>query len=530
MLASSINLEDCLKDPIADTPRLKSILVDETSPFSQDGKLKQEARHYCAFFRSIKSYLLSSPVDKDEEIRRLRSIRRRCQQLLTEEHFGQCVEKNTVVVRSTCLRASAGMDMTIMEESRALSHSLQLRRIATVNVSFVSKLEGMANLFSPLFSGLRQHGISAMTSESILKAEYQRLAKKGILPSTPQLELFCKKKGLSCSRKYIESLRYRFAFTAKHSKFKNTKKHFAPSFLTPGIIFVDMMHFRPDLKKFNDNNRAVLVGVDLLSGFMAAEPCPNFTTESWRKGVISFAQGKYNVCKRIVSDRDSAIKSGKEGKFRSFLWNKYRIKWSFNPYRSKAFASENGVGYLKRHLSQGLDGSKTKRWVGSMLEGIVRQHNAEPVPGTTFPRNSVTERNYLRVLEQKDRNKVPSMTFNISEGLESESTELDRFIWLYKKGQRVYLARRVDILLRDYQTFEKPSVVGAFGPNIYTISRCTVKNSKDNTIIPCYELAEFPGGKFYEWEIKPALFASNAVPEEGSLRSRRARKRRRAES
>ena len=133
----------CLKDPEADAHVLKDILEDPAADFSQHGKLKDEGGFYSGFFKGAKSYFLQYPVGADGgggkdaaaaagEVRRMRSVPRRLQQLLPQAAFGQDCTTNTLVVRSTCLRPSAGFEMTILEESRSLSHCLNMKRQATV--------------------------------------------------------------------------------------------------------------------------------------------------------------------------------------------------------------------------------------------------------------------------------------------------------------------------------------------------------------------------------------------------------------
>ena len=69
------------------------------------------------------------------------------------------------------------------------------------------------------------------------------------------------------------------------------------------------------------------------------------------------------------------------------------------------------------------------------------------------------------------------------------------------------LARRVDYALKDRHYFEKPSVTGAFGSKIYTITACRTKLSGDYYICPVYELSTLTG-LFYESELSPALYAA----------------------
>lgn len=211
--------------------------------------------------------------------------------------------------------------------------------------------------------------------ESAVKAEFFRAAKLGITLSANQLATFCKKRGYKVDMKYLRSLRHQFKFTALFSKYSHSLRYFGTSFLRPGLVQViyitalffgrlknsvlffqfDMANYHPEFQKENHGMRAFLVGCDMLSGFLAAEPCPDLTTESWKHAVIAMAEGRFNEIRVAISDRDSAVKSGKEGAFRDFLLKKFNIKWRFNPFRVKAYLSEKYIGkkYIKEcHRSQ----------------------------------------------------------------------------------------------------------------------------------------------------------------------------------
>jgi hypothetical protein len=72
-----------------------------------------------------------------EAHRRMKGVPRRTQASLPLELFGQDPKQNTAVVSSVSLRPSRGFQLTIQEESRTISHGLNLKRKAVVRETCV---------------------------------------------------------------------------------------------------------------------------------------------------------------------------------------------------------------------------------------------------------------------------------------------------------------------------------------------------------------------------------------------------------
>jgi PAS domain-containing protein len=168
------------------------------------------------------------------------------------------------------------------------------------------------------------------------------------------------------------------------------------------------------------------------------------------------------------------------------------------------------IRFLKERLSTALRANGDGKWV-RLLDGICRDYNDDFVRGTTVRRSQVNQHNYLDLLEQLFRSPEPTMRFNMAETFRSPSG-LSRFLWKYKVGDRVLLARRVDYDLRGRHHFEKPSVTGSFGPTVYLVTSCTTKKNWQLFICPVYTLSRRQdgvplSGKFYEVELAPADFS-----------------------
>jgi hypothetical protein len=169
------------------------------------------------------------------------------------------------------------------------------------------------------------------------------------------------------------------------------------------------------------------------------------------------------------------------------------------------------IRFLKERLSLALRANGDGRWV-HLVPGICREYNHQLIRGTTVRRSQVDQFNYLRLLEQLYRSPEPTMRFNMAETFRYPS-RLSRFLWKYKVGDRVLLARRVDYQLKGKHTFEKPSVTGSFGPTVYVVTSCTTKKNWQLFLCPVYTLSRRSDGvaltgKFYEVELAPADFAS----------------------
>jgi hypothetical protein len=93
-----------------------------------------------------------------------------------------------------------------------------------------------------------------------------------------------------------------------------------------------MAFFRPDLKRKNDGCAAYLLGVEGISNFLAAVPCPDGTRMSWVAAVEVMVQTKFDTLNHLLSDRDCAIK---DHQFRARFAQKHKIKWTFLTNRSK---------------------------------------------------------------------------------------------------------------------------------------------------------------------------------------------------
>lgn len=194
------------------------------------------------------------------------------------------------------------------------------------------------------------------------------------------------------------------------------------------------------------------------------------------------------------------------------------------------------IRFLKERLSIAERANGDGRWV-QHLPDVLRDYNDSLIRGTDVRRRDVDQNNYLDLLGKLRHTSEPSILMNMAESLR-QPTALARFLWRYSVGDKVLLARRVDYALKDRQYFEKPSVVGAYGPVVYTITACRTKLNASYFLCPVYALTPLARsgtdpqpltGLFYESELSPATFArgdGDASPP----RRREKRRRRRVSS
>ena len=111
---------------------LDQIFEDPNSLAHQSGLLKIEGIYRAGYFRSSKCYYLRT--SQGEELRRMKGIPRRTHKLLHEDLFGQNPEKNQACVRTVSMRPSLdAAQIFMLDESRCLSHALNLKRRAIVS-------------------------------------------------------------------------------------------------------------------------------------------------------------------------------------------------------------------------------------------------------------------------------------------------------------------------------------------------------------------------------------------------------------
>jgi hypothetical protein len=184
------------------------------------------------------------------------------------------------------------------------------------------------------------------------------------------------------------------------------------------------------------------------------------------------------------------------------------------------------IRYVKEHLSIAERANGDGKWVDH-IPAVLAAYNGAKIRGTNLTRSSINQHNYLKFLGQLRKSTEPSMLFNMAETFRYP-TALAKYLWRYRPGQKVLLARRVDYAIRDKNYFEKASVKGPYGPKVFTVTECLTKLNSDFFLTPVYRLDSGMTGLYYESELSPALFAepkkTTPQPPAGTATGRRQRR------
>ena len=276
-----------------------------------------------------------------------------------------------------------------------------------------------------------------------------------------------------------------------------------------------MAFYEPKHRRVNDGCAAFLVGVEGISGQLAAIPCKDVTQSSWKKAIIIMMETSFNAFRVAITDRDCAI-TGRA--FKTEMKNKYGLSWFHLYHHNKCFAAENMIGFLKRKVTQICMANNHKKWT-SVLPGLIRRYNNEKIGKTNIVRKDVDQYNYLDLIGALKNVDDPTILFNLSGG-NAYHPEVSKLIWNYEVGTRVVVARRVDYTLEDQTIFTKPSVKGHFGPKVYTITDRELRHSGDLYIVPIYKVGQL-AGYFNESELRPARWVDEEEKEMPPLAAKR---------
>lgn len=145
MCHSEPTLEDCTRKWLLDdegrrvqAPCLKSIMEVSESERQQAGLFKQEGGIYTsAYVKGMKCYYLGGELP-DDEVRRMRSIRRRVHSSLPLSQWGQDPKTNKLSIRTYALRPVPALEMCLMAEARDTSHAINAKRRFAVRLPLKS--------------------------------------------------------------------------------------------------------------------------------------------------------------------------------------------------------------------------------------------------------------------------------------------------------------------------------------------------------------------------------------------------------
>lgn len=349
-------------------------------------------------------------------------------------------------------------------------------------------------------------------------------ARQGIVPTVKDLQEYCKKNDSIQPKPTVAqlaNLRYKFKYVAIHAKWNSPRHYVASSIDRLGNIFIDVAIYKPSLRVHNKQCSILLVAVDLLSQRLFCMAFPNKGQQSWSRGIEAMVDF-FPVISCFVTDRDTSISSES---FQQKIKKKYGINWVHLRTRSKSYAAERSIRYLKSRISTALslNARGNLDWL-SHLKPILDDYNARNVRGTNIKRQDVTKKNEMKLLAQKF--KVADFTphFNTSVVGNLSGRMFKAIGAKFHRGSKVLLSRSSNYTLKS-DAFTKKSVEGSYGKKVYEVSNVFLKSTNSGFMTLMVKLKGMKG-IFYQSEIIPALFSEEegAKDEDQEDRKKRAAK------
>lgn len=114
----------------------------------------------------------------------------------------------------------------------------------------------------------------------------------------------------------------------------------------------------------------------------------------------------------------------------------------------------------------------------------MENHNAQLIPGSSFRRNEVNEKNFGEYLDDKYSSDF-SMNFP-SRSIDQRglSDRMAAKLFRFKMGDSVRLTRKSTKKSREKKVGEKVSDVGTYTRETYTIHLAKLKSTKDGSLVP----------------------------------------------
>lgn len=359
----------------------------------------------------------------------------------------------------------------------------------------------------------------------ILKKHFLNNLRIGILLTANELRKFCQKRKLIVKEKLIRRIRRFWKFSAMFENPRSQPKYMSASILKYGTLMCDI-GFIPAYKTNNQGYSAFLAVKEIVSGAIGALEIKNKTTKELFQAIANIiAKGPFKQVHTLVWDQESAITSSK---FRDLLQNEYGVKVFFLKSRSKAYLAELAVAYIKKRIAMKVEASGNKRWIGNILQNIIRHYNEQNVPGTKFKRGSITRKNTELFLRAKLKTKNPTLTFNASTLKPSSlrSSEWRDKLFKFQVGDEVLVLKKAKIYgnneiddsyvkkkskINDDPTYrptnksvskkgvfkDKSTLKGSYSRKSFTIAERTLKSSNQWFWTAVYKLEEREGF-FYE--------------------------------
>ena len=344
-----------------------------------------------------------------------------------------------------------------------------------------------------------------------MEKHYFDKARQGIVLSVKDLQEYCVKVVLKPKPTVakLRTLRYKWKYIALHARWKKPPHFVGSSVHKLGNIFLDVGIFKQNLAVQNKQRFVLLVGTDLLSQKLSCIAFPNKNQQSWEKGVSQMIEKDFPAVRCIVTDRDAAISSAA---FQKKIKDKYGVNWVHLRNRSKSFAAERALRYVKDRLSTALslNNKGDNSWLPH-LQTVVDDYNQRFVKGTNIRRQDVNKSNEMKLLAQQFKVEDFTPHFNTSVVGNFSKRMYKAIGSKYHVGTKVLLARSANYTLKS-DVFTKKSVEGSYGKKVYEVSNVFLKATNNQFYSLMYKIKGLEG-IFYATELIPALFSEEEEKE-----------------
>jgi hypothetical protein len=352
---------------------------------------------------------------------------------------------------------------------------------------------------------------AATADEDKVRKLFVERASRGVLLGPGDVKRECRSRGWKVpSPQFLAGLRSERYALAKHSRWTKPKHYMKGTFEDVGLVMLDVAEMTPNLAVFNKGAKYFMAAKDVVFGAGDCIPLSNKKRSSWERAISHLldkpeADRRIKVIKTFISDEDVAISSAA---FRKKILDERGIKWIIRRGRSKAYAAERWIRFLKDRFGQAMelnrdDPAKRNRWV-ELVDPVVDDYNSKPVPGTTTPRAEVDGSNYLELLgEMRKTAGHPRENVFLYAG-QSYSPELASRIFKFGVGDTVLLSRSASYgpgSTSPGGVFLKRSLKGSFANARHVVTGRFTRTSGQGHVLPTYTLSKLPGSVFYQSEL-----------------------------
>ena len=336
-------------------------------------------------------------------------------------------------------------------------------------------------------------GFSQDPDWKYLEEYYVRQVKKYRLPTVKELAVALKKRTgkselTTAQWRTLRRFRRRWLALAAHARIGPPRLYMNFVLFRPGNLFCDVAFMPKGYKGHNDMKNCMFVASEAGTQLCFATPMSGTSMPDFGKAIREMYEvSAFEKPHTLWSDREKALSSKS---FQKEMTDLYGLRFQFLKYRHKAFAAERQIRTLKESLHALMELNGTRRWVGPLLQEVVRRHNQGRAHGTSFKRTQVSS-NWNAFLKEFLDVPVPSAVMSASG---AESFEIgghrrySHLLWPLQTGDPVLLHRSGYSETAEKNSQLKRSVVGKAGRRVFYVHRRLLKSTNQLGLVPVFQL------------------------------------------